>query len=144
MSRALVTCCRHRGCFDSGSTLGCDSGGWYVLHNLVKEVYRVSPYKNSWASKINSLLIQGKSGTSDPEVAKMLYLSTFPTRHYDKARFEVIIEVDREGRDCRPYAIRACSGHSACSIIDPLRIAGIPDQRCLQMTPGLFHMTRTS
>ena len=38
LSRQLVTCCRHRGCFDRGSELGCDSGGWFVLYNLVNEV----------------------------------------------------------------------------------------------------------
>ena len=114
LSRQLVTCCRHRGCFDRGSTLGRDSGGWFVLYNLVKEVVNAPPYKNSWASRVQHLLASSKD-CDERTVAKMLYLAIFPTKSYDKARFQVIIEVDSLGVDRRQRQMCIRDRATSCS-----------------------------
>jgi RNA:NAD 2'-phosphotransferase (TPT1/KptA family) len=151
VSRALNTLLRHWGCSDD-SSLACDSGGWYLIDDIIEVIRPKRPGipKPRWVIILEENLAENKSYerqrilsfTAD-DWRKVIFASIVPGRA-DRPRFQALIERINGslGKEAlRPLAIRAANGHSLIDILDPERIAAKVPSRIGMYIAGVFHVT---
>jgi hypothetical protein len=139
ISRAMMYCLRHQGCFHGGQ-LGCDSGGWYRISGILREVRDGS---SRWAMDVrNAIVSVHTTSFTDEQATLMIFQALFTTRRRDKTRFQGLWEQQR-GDDAlaRWYAARATASHRDCRILDPLRFAAPVPHAMRTAISGVFHIT---
>ena len=128
-SMKMIRITRHWGCTDSDTKLGCDSGGWFKMELLVRDLVARHPPK--WARSLRRSLGEQAAARYDEQMHvgwERLIVQSLPVNHpKQKIRYQYLLE-SREDEDgsmsfLRVSAIRAASGHSEWSIMDPLRTA---------------------